>query len=349
MFWGHKKRRAQRKAPRIAMLSTIAWRTPPRHYGPREQLVYWLTESLIKRGFDVTLFATKDSHTNAHLHAIAPTPYEESSIHRPAWECLHTSEVFEHADDFDLIHNHFDFLPLTYTQLVTTPMVTTIHGFHHPDIAAVYRKYNNRTSYVSISNADRHADLTYIDTVYNGIDLTLFTCNPRPQDYLLFFGRISHDKGTREAIEIAKIAKKKIILAGITPEKEYFEREIKPFIDGHDVQYIGSIGPVERNQILGNAYALLHPINFDEPFGLSVVEAMACGTPVIAFNRGSMSELISNGKTGFLVNTVDEAVTAVKDIARINRSACTDHVARHFTLDQMVEGYIRVYEKVLGR
>lgn len=330
------------------MLSTIAWRTPPRHYGPREQLVYWLTERLVQRGYDVTLFATKDSTTSAQLHAVAPTPYEESTIHRPAWECLHTSEVFEHADQFDLIHNNFDFLPLTYSQLVTTPMVTTIHGFHHGDVAEIYRKYNQKTHYVSISNADRSPELDYAGTVYNGLDTSLFTLNLVPDDYLLFFGRISHDKGTREAIEIAQRANKKLLIAGIIPEPDYYEREVEPHVDGTQIKYIGSVGPAERDRILGNALALLHPINFNEPFGYSIVEAMACGTPVIAFSRGSMPEIITHRETGFLVQNIDEAVAAVREIKTINRAQCRQHVENNFTAERMTEGYVRVYEQILG-
>jgi len=333
---------------KIGMLSPIAWRTPPRHYGPWENVVSLLTEALVKRGIDVTLFATGDSLTNARLQAICKKGYEEDrSIEPKVWECLHISEVFEHAGEFDLIHNNFDFLPLTYSGLTSTPVITTIHGFSSPKIYPVYQKYNDRAFYVSISKADRLDSLDYVANVYHGIDISQFTFQPRPDKYLLFFGRIHIDKGAGEAIEIAKKSGMKLIMAGIIQDSQYYEKNIRPFIDGSSVIYVGSAGPEKRDSLLGNAYALLHPINFDEPFGLSVVESMACGTPVIAFNRGSMPELINHGHNGFLVQTVDEAVAAVNDIPMIERSACRRVVEERFTADRMAEDYIDVYRRVL--
>jgi len=333
---------------KIGMLSPIAWRTPPRHYGPWENVVSLLTEALVKRGIDVTLFATGDSLTNARLQAICKKGYEEDrSIEPKVWECLHISEVFEHAGEFDLIHNNFDFLPLTYSGLTSTPVITTIHGFSSPKIYPVYQKYNDRAFYVSISKADRLDSLDYVANVYHGIDISQFTFQPRPDKYLLFFGRIHIDKGAGEAIEIAKKSGMKLIMAGIIQDSQYYEKNIRPFIDGRRVIYVGSAGPEKRDSLLGNAYAMLHPINFDEPFGLSVVESMACGTPVIAFNRGSMPELINHGHNGFLVQTVDEAVAAVNDIPMIERSACRRVVEERFTADRMAEDYIDVYRRVL--
>ena len=307
-----------------------------------------LTEALVKRGIDVTLFATGDSLTNARLQAICKKGYEEDrSIEPKVWECLHISEVFEHAGEFDLIHNNFDFLPLTYSGLTSTPVITTIHGFSSPKIYPVYQKYNDRAFYVSISKADRLDSLDYVANVYHGIDISQFTFQPRPDKYLLFFGRIHIDKGAGEAIEIAKKSGMKLIMAGIIQDSQYYEKNIRPFIDGRRVIYVGSAGPEKRDSLLGNAYAMLHPINFDEPFGLSVVESMACGTPVIAFNRGSMPELINHGHNGFLVQTVDEAVAAVNDIPMIERSACRRVVEERFTADRMAEEYIDVYRRVL--
>lgn len=335
---------------RIAMLSPIAWRTPPRHYGPWESVVSLITEGLVSRGYDVTLFATGDSVTSGKLHAICPRGYEEDrSIIPKVWECLHISELFDHADEFDIIHNNFDFLPLSYSGLVTTPVVTTIHGFSSPDILPVYKKYNSKGFYVSISDADRSPDLNYIKTIHHGIDMDQFDFQPQPEDYLLFFGRIHHDKGAREALEIAQACNKKLILAGIIQNEEYYVDFIEPYLDNNNVFYVGSVGPDQRNQLLGNAMALLHPINFNEPFGLSVIEAMACGTPVIAFNKGSMPELIENGRNGFLVNTVNEAIDAVTKIDDIDRARCRRHVEQFFTADQMVEKYILVYETILKK
>jgi glycosyltransferase involved in cell wall biosynthesis len=334
---------------RIAMLSSIAWRTPPRHYGPWENVASLMTEGLVARGHDVTLFATADSQTSGTLHAVCPSGYEEDRTLIPkVWECLHISELFEHADVYDIIHNHFDFLPLTYTGLTTKPVVTTIHGFSSPGILPVYRKYNNKVFYVSISDADRSPDLDYIKTIHHGIDIKQFDFQSRLDDTLLFFGRIHNDKGARQAIEIAVACNKKLILAGIIQDQAYYDQYVAPHITNDKVMYVGSVGPVERNLLLGKACALLHPIQFDEPFGLSVIESMACGTPVIAFERGSMPELIENGKTGFLVNNVEEAIESVPRIKEIDRATCRRHVERHFTVDRMINEYVQVYEMILS-
>jgi glycosyltransferase involved in cell wall biosynthesis len=332
---------------RIGMLSPIAWRTPPRHYGPWESVVSLLTEGLVSQGYDVTLFATGDSETSGKLHTICARGYEEDRSMIPkVWECLHISEVFERAEDFDIIHNNFDFLPLTYTGLVSTPVVTTIHGFSSPGILPVYKKYNSKVFYVSISDADRSPDLDYIKTIHHGIDIKQFDFQPEPDDYLLFFGRIHHDKGARQAIEIARACNKKLILAGIIQDQAYYDLHVAPHIDNDKVIYAGSVGPVERNRLLGKACVLLHPIQFDEPFGLSIIESMACGTPAIAFNRGSMPELIEHGKNGFLVSGCEEAVEHVARIKTIDRLNCRQTVKDRFTADSMVEKYIGVYTEV---
>ena len=334
---------------KIAILSSIAWRTPPRKYGPWEQVASYLAEGLHARGIDVTLFATSDSITKAKLDATCAVPYaEDAQVDAKVVECIHISNVMEKADQFDLIHNHFDFLPLTYSKLIQTPVLTTIHGFSSQKIKAVYRKYNASTHYVSISDADRDNDLDYAATVYNGIDEKAFPMVTNPDDYLLFFGRIHPDKGTREAIQIAKQSGRKLLIAGLIQDEVYFEKEVKPHIDFKTVFYCGNVGPEERKTLLGMALAMLHPIRFEEPFGLSVAESMFCGTPVIAFRRGSMPELIRHGKTGFLVDTVEEAVEAVKQIKTIQRQDCAEWAQSMFSKDKMVEGYIRVYEKILG-
>ncbi len=334
---------------KIAMLSPIAWRTPPRHYGPWELVVSLLTEGLVARGVDVTLFATMDSMTRGKLSGICPTPLEETPALLPrVWDALHISSLFERAEEFDLIHNHFDYLPLTYSGRIDTPVLTTIHGFSSPGILPVYRKYNGRVYYISISDADRSPDLDYLATIHHGIDLHDFTFQADPGDYLLFLGRMHHDKGAAEAVEIARKAGKKLLMAGPIQDPEYFETRIRPHLDHGQVQYLGSVGPEKRNSLLGGALALIHPIHFAEPFGLAVVEAMACGTPVIAFSRGSMSELIIPGKTGFLINDLEEAVDAVSQIGSIDRRDCRRRVEEHFTVDRMVEDYLRVYRMILN-
>ena len=332
------------------MLSPIAWRTPPRSYGPWERVVSLLTEGLVERGIDVTLFATGDSITSGRLDYVCPFPYEENpQIDAKVWEALHIAHLFEQAGKFDLIHNHYDFLPLVFSRLVDTPMVTTIHGFSSAKILPVYREYQNSSYYVSISNADRSPDLQYLATVYHGIDLEEFTFRDVPGDYLLFFGRIHPDKGTREAIEIARLCGHRLLMAGIIQDKEYFNRQIAPYIDNSNVIYLGSVGPAQRNELLGNALALLHPIHFKEPFGLSVIEAMACGTPVIAFNKGSMPEVIVHQQTGFLVNNVEEACQSISRLNTINRRECRQWVAERFSVQRMVDDYLQVYQTILSR
>ena len=334
---------------RIAILAPVAWRTPPKHYGPWEQMASNLAEGLIKSGFEVTLFATQDSVTKGKLDAVIPQGYEENKEQdAKVAECLHISNLMEKSSQFDLIHNHFDFLPLTYSRLIKTPIVTTIHGFSSPKIIPVYKKYNTGSHYVSISNADRSKELNYLATVYNGINVSDFTFNGQPDDYLLFFGRIHPDKGTAEAIEIAIKSKRKLIISGIIQDAAYFKEKVEPFLN-EDILFAGHSGPEKRNELLGTAYALLHPISFNEPFGLSVAEAMMCGTPVIAFNKGSMPELIKNGKTGFLVNSVDEAVEALKDLSKIKRESCRNWSESQFSRDKMVSDYIKCYEQILTK
>jgi glycosyltransferase involved in cell wall biosynthesis len=330
------------------MLAPISWRVPPRHYGPWERVVSLLTEGLVARGIDVTLFATADSITDARLAGVCPRPYsEDPSLDAKVWECLHISEVFERASEFDLIHNHFDFLPLSYSGLVETPVLTTIHGFSSERILPVFEKYNARAYYVAISNADRSPHLDYVATVYHGIPLDEFNLREQPGEYLLFFGRIHPDKGAAEAIEVARRSGKRLIIAGVIHDQDYFDREVAPHLDRDRVSYIGSVGPERRDEILGGAFALLHLINFDEPFGLSMVEAMACGTPVIARGRGSVPELIEHGVTGFIVDTLDQAVEAVAAADSLDRGQARRHVVRNFSLDRMVDEYIRVYKQVM--
>jgi len=333
---------------KIAMLSPIAWRTPPRHYGPWESIVSLVAEGLVRRGIDVTLFATADSETSGRLQAVCPRGYEEDrSIDPKVFECLHISECFERGTEFDLIHNHFDFLPLTYMRMTSTPVLTTIHGLSSPKIVPVYRKYNRLAYYVAISDADRHPDLEYIATVHHGIELAQFTFRPSPGEYLLFFGRMHPDKGAKEAIEIARRSGLRLVMAGIVQDRDYFEREVEPNLDGERVTFLGSVGPTDRDALLGGALALLHPIQFDEPFGLSVIEANACGTPVVAYRRGSMSEVVAHGRTGFLVADASEAVAALGRVRDLDRSDCRDWVEERFSAERMVDDYIRVYETVL--
>jgi glycosyltransferase involved in cell wall biosynthesis len=331
---------------RIAVLAPITWRTPPVNYGPWEQVASVLTEALVKKGIDVTLFATGDSVTQAKLQSVCQKPLGEYPADAKVWECLHISNLMEQASEFDIIHNHFDFLPLTWSRLIRPRMITTIHGFSSEQIVPVYKKYNGNSLYVAISHSNRHPALQYLDTVYNGINEQQFQPGRGEGDYLLYFGRIHPHKGAYEAIQIAIQSNNRIILCGLIQDENYFKEKVVPYLNDTSVIYKGNVGPELRNELLGNAKALLHPISFEEPFGLSVAEAMMCGTPVIAFNRGSMQELIINRKTGFLVQNIAEAVVAAGKIKKISRQACREHAMAKFSSGIMAGHYIQLYEKI---
>jgi glycosyltransferase involved in cell wall biosynthesis len=334
---------------RIAVLAPISWRVPPLHYGPWELFASLLTEGLVSRGHDVKLFATGDSETTAHLHSVIRRGWsEDPGIDPKVAECLHISEVFERATQFDVIHNSFDFLPLTYSRLISTPVVTTIHGFSSPDIVPVYAKYNHDTFYVAISDADRHPALDYVTTIHHGINIDAFRFNPRPNSYVAFFGRIHPDKGVVAAIEAARKAGVPLRIAGIIQDEEYFEKEVAPRLDGDRVQFVGSVHAEDRSSFLGGALALLHLVNFDEPFGFSVVEAMACGTPVIAFDRGSMGELVVEGATGTLVPDVASAAEAITHVSQFDRATVRALAVRRFSSDRMVDSYVAVYRHAIA-
>lgn len=302
----------------------------------------------MERGVDVTLFATGDSRTAAKLVSLVPHGYsEDPTIDPKVSECLHIANVFEQAGEFDVIHNSFDFLPLTYSGLVSTPVLTTIHGFSSPRILPVYQRYNATNFYVSISDADRHPTLDYLTTIHHGIDVQAFSLHPKPGGYLLFFGRIHADKGTVEAIDTAERCGIPLVIAGIVQDQQYFDRLVAPRIDGRRVSFVGPVEPPQRLELLGRADALLHLIGFDEPFGFSVVEAMACGTPVIAMRRGSMPELLDDGTTGFLVDGVGDAVAAVRRASALDRAAIRAQAVARFDKERMVDDYIDAYHAVV--
>jgi len=334
---------------KIAMLAPISWATPPAGYGPWELVTSLLTEALVARGVDVTLFATLNSQTAAKLEGVIARGYsEDAEIDAKVSEALHIAHVFERAGEFDLIHNQADFMPHIFSRLVETPVVTTIHGFSSPKIVPAYAAYDDRVAYVSISDADRNPALSYAATIHHGIPLDDFTFNPEGGDDLLFFGRIHPDKGAGEAIRAARVAGLRLQMAGLVQDEEYHAGEVAPFIDGERVLFHGVLGGEPRVRALGQAKALLHLIGFDEPFGLSVIEAMACGTPVIANNRGSMPELIIDGITGFLVENLEQAVAAIGRIGEIDRAACRAHVAQHFTVERMADEYVALYRRLLA-
>jgi len=330
---------------RVAILSPVAWRTPPRQYGAWETVASNITEGLVARGWDVTLFASKDSLTRARLHAVIERAYEEDSTVDPkVAEYLHISEAFEHAAEFDLIHSHYDFMALAYTRLVKTPVLTTIHGFSSPKIMSVYDKYRDGY-FVSISNSDRAPGLNYLATVYNGIDLALYRFQERGGDHLIFLGRIHPDKGVHLAVAVARMSGLPLLIAGIIQDQTYFREQVEPYLD-QTIRYIGPVDVEGKNELFANARALLHLNTIPERFGLVLAEANAAGVPVIAMDLGSCREVIDDGVTGFLVNNVNEAVRALPHISKIDRSLCRERVERCFSIDTMVDGYERVYETI---
>lgn len=332
---------------RIAMLAPIAWRTPPRHYGPWELVTSILTEALVAKGLDVTLFATLDSVTTAKLEGIVPAPYsEDPAIDAKVWEYRHLAHLFERAHTFDIIHNQADFPAHAFSGLVDTPIVTTIHGFSSARILPMYKPFEDRVHYVAISEADRHPDLRYAATIHHGIVPEEFPLDLVGSEDLLYFGRIHPDKGTAEAIEVALRAGRRLHIYGIVQDEEYHLRHVLPHVDGTNILYHGPVGGGARVAALGRARALLHMINFDEPFGLSVIEAMACGTPVIARPRGSMREIVEHGRTGFLVEDIASAVRAVEDVGSIDRRAISENTAQRFSAQRMADAYIALYRQI---
>ena len=333
---------------RIGVIASIAHRLPPASYGPWEQIASTLTEGFVARGHDVTLFATADSATTATLVGTAPTGYEEdTSVDAKVWEGLHNATVFERAGRFDVIANHFDFMPLTYSRLVDTPMVTTdprvlLAG----DPARLPGIRRHRALRLDQRRRPQPADPLRRHDPPRDRPRPGSPSSPSTAHYLLFLGRIHPDKGTHLAIDVAREAGVPLVIAGIVQDQDYFETLVLPHVDGQAVRYVGPVGPTERDALLGGATALLHLIDFDEPFGLSVVEALATGTPVIASPRGSLPEIIRDGLTGFLVADHTEAVRAVARLAEIDRAECRADAETRFGADRMVDDYIALFHRL---
>lgn len=340
---------------RIAQIAPLWESVPPPAYGGAELVVSLITDELVRRGHEVTLFASGDSHSLAEIKAVHPralrldAAVKEHSI----YEMLQLSEVYQRSQEFDIIHSHIGCAALPCAPLVKTPTVHTLHGAFTPDNEKLFKRARNQP-YVSISNTQRESrlGLNYVATVYNGIDTNSHKFYPQPdqEPYLAFLGRISPEKGTHTAIEIAKRTGWNLKIAGKVDrvDVEYYEELIKPQIDGKQIEYLGEANHVQKNALMGNAVATLFPITWREPFGLVMVESMAAGTPVIAMKLGSTSEIIVHGKTGFLCHSVDECVAAVDQVRDLDRQACRDHVANHFDVAQMVDGYEAVYRQLLA-
>lgn len=339
---------------RIAQVAPLWERVPPPAYGGIELVVGLLTDELVRRGHEVTLFASGDSISLAKIESVHPRAIrldpgvKEYSV----YEMLQIGQVYERASEFDIIHSHMGFSVLPYAKLVKTPTVHTLHGIFTPDNEKMFA-YAKEQPYISISHTQKESrlGLNYVATVYNGIDIDSHKFYPQPDEppYLAFLGRMSPEKGPHHAIAIAKAVGLPLKMAGKVDlvDVEYFEREIKPHIDGEQIQYTGEANHIQKNQLMGRALATLFPITWREPFGLVMVESMAAGTPVVAMNLGSTSEVIADGKTGFLCNDVAECISAVEKIEKIDRHTCREHIANNFSVKQMTDGYEAVYQQIL--
>lgn len=334
---------------RLAVLSPITHRTPPIGYGPWEQVASNVAEGMQRRGLNVTLFATRDSQTSGRLHSVAPMSLvDDPALNSDVCSALHISSLFERADEFDLIHNNFDWKPLTYGLATKAPpMLTTIHGFADPSILAAYYAGAARSFYCSVSDADRDPGLEYLATTYNGIDLNEFTFVDHHGDYLLYLARFHPEKGAHLAVAVAKAAGIRLKIAGIHDDTTYFKEFVEPHIDGDAVQFFGHVKGRQRDELLGGALALVHMTTRPERFGLTLIEAMACGTPVLGARMGSIPEIVVDGVTGLLCDSVEDAVTKVPFLERLDPHACRAHVERHFSLEKMTDRYCDAYREAL--
>jgi glycosyltransferase involved in cell wall biosynthesis len=340
---------------RIAQVAPLWEQVPPPAYGGTELVVSLLTEELVKRGHDVTLFASGDSITKAKLESVHSRALRlDSSVKDPSiYDLLNMARVYENADQFDIIHSHVGCVALPYVNLVKTPTVHTLHGIFTADNQKLFG-HARQQPFISISNSQRDPELglNYVSTVYNGIAPNTYDFYPQPDNppYLAFLGRMSAEKGAHLAIEIAQRSGWQLKMAGKidSVDLEYFETKIKPHIDGNQIQFQGEANHHQKSVLMGGAVATLFPITWREPFGLVMIESMVTGTPVIAISLGSAPEVIADGISGFLCQNVDQCIAAIAPAALLNRQACRDHVLINFTAKQMADGYELVYQKVLA-
>lgn len=345
----------------VALLAPIAWRTPPQHYGGWELVASQLAEGLVRRGHTVTLFATADSLTTAQLESVCPHPLNQpgSQLDRRVYETLHIAHAYERAAALgvDLLHNHAGCFGVPPARTASFPVVTTLHGSAaETGSRTLYEQYAEQP-YVSISDAERRLapELNYAATVYNGIDVASFTVHPSPEDYLIVLGRMSPDKGIHLAIRVAQRCGRRLVLAGIVPAENqaYFEQQVQPHLKEGSVEFVGPVNHAQKNRWLSRAYASLHLVTYEEAFGLTMAESMACGTPVVAVRRGSVPEVIEDGKTGFVIPAdsdnavVDATVQALARVGSLDRQQVRTDAQRRFDTQQMVAGYERVYQTIL--
>lgn len=336
---------------RIAQIAPLWIPIPPYTYGGIELVVSLLTEELVKRGNEVTLFATGDSKTSARLAPIWPKSLWRAKLHAPsAIYSLLYKKIYEMRDEFDIIHDHCEFYTPFVNSLMKVPVVSTVHHPVYEEMTILFKKFP-KINYVAISKDQRKKapGVNFTETIYHGLPLEKYEFNNKPENYLLWLSKITPEKGVLEAIKVAEAAGEKLILSGIIPkeQQDFFEYRILPHIDGKQIQFVGASDFKKKIQLFKNAKAFLYPIKRDEPFGLVVIESMACGTPVIAYNEGAMSELIKDGKTGFLVSERNEMIEALGKIGQIERSLCRAEVEKTFCLEKMVNGYENLYHKLV--
>jgi glycosyltransferase involved in cell wall biosynthesis len=340
---------------RIAQIAPLAESVPPTRYGGTERVVSWLTEELVQQGHDVTLFASGDSQTAAHLVPIVPRGLRLDNAvrdHNP-YHLMMLDRVQRCARDFDVLHFHVDLLHYPIFRTLGTPFLTTLHGrLDLPDLHPFYRAFSD-LPLISISNHQRKPmpPVNWVSTIYHGLPKTSLRQGDGSGGYLAFLGRISPEKGPEQAIEIAKRSGMKLKIAAKVDnaDREYYETRIKYLLDHPLIEFIGEIGDDRKNEFLGNASALLFPICWPEPFGLVMIEAMASGTPVIAFNYGSVPEVMENGVTGFVVGNVDEAVAAAGKIGTLDRNAIRALFERRFSSERMAQNYLEVYNRLMAQ
>ena len=340
---------------RIAQVAPLHESVPPRYYGGTERVVSWLTEQLVCLGHDVTLFASGDSVTNAELVKCCKRALrlDPDCVDPLAHHVLMIEDVFSRAEDFDIIHFHTDYLHFPYTRREKVPHITTLHGrLDIPDLAPLYKEFRE-VPLVSISDAQRKPLpwVNWVRTVHHGMAIHELPLQENPGDYVAFLGRVSPEKGLDHAIEIAIRAGKKLKIAAKVDraDREYFQEKIKPFLNHPLIEFVGEIGKSEKAEFLGNAIAMLFPVNWPEPFGLVMIEAMACGTPVIAYPCGSVPEILLHGVTGFIVHDVEEAVAALDSVGEIDRRACREHFELNFSADRMAKDYLNIYQTLIHR
>lgn len=340
---------------RIAQVAPLYESVPPKYYGGTERVVSYITEELVRQGHEVTLFASGDSVTSAQLVAACRRSLrlDKRCVDQMAHHILMLEQVFQRASEFDVVHYHVDYLHFPLSRRGSIAHVTTLHGrLDMPDLVPLYQEYRE-IPLVSISASQREP-LPWVNwqaTVYHGLPDDLLRFHPEPEGYLAFLGRISPEKRVDRAIEIAKQVRIPLKIAAKVDhvDEDYFEGIIEPLMRDPLVEFVGEIGEGEKDAFLGNASALLFPIDWPEPFGLVMIEAMACGTPVIAYRKGSVPEVVEEGCTGFVVGGLEDAVEAIRQVPNLSRERCREVFEQRFTATRMASDYLQVYERLIDR